>query len=73
MRLVKGPGGEMVDARKIAGWVTASDGSREVCPRCEGRAFIQLGEVSAARGHFMNVSLFWPSNRMSARSNASGP
>ena len=36
----------MVDARRIAGWVTAPDGSRAVCPRCEGRAFIRLGEVS---------------------------
>ena len=45
MRLVRGPGGQMMDARKISGWVTAPDGSRVVCPRCEGRAFIQLGEV----------------------------
>ena len=35
----------MMDARRIAGWVTAPDGSRAVCPRCEGRAFIRLGEV----------------------------
>lgn len=45
VRLVRGPGGQMVDARRIAGWVTAPDGSRAVCPRCEGRAFIRLGEV----------------------------
>ena len=43
--LVKGPGGQMVDARKIMGWVAAPDGTRVVCPRCEGRAFIRLGEV----------------------------
>ena len=35
----------MVDARRIAGWVTAPDGRRAVCPRCEGSAFIRLGEV----------------------------
>ena len=35
----------MVDARKIMGWVAAPDGTRVVCPRCEGRAFVRLGEV----------------------------
>jgi hypothetical protein len=45
VRLVKGPGGKMVDARKIMGWVAAPDGTRVVCPRCEGQAFIRLGEV----------------------------
>ena len=45
MRLVKGPGGRMVDARKLAGWVTMPDGERAVCPRCEGEAFIRLNGV----------------------------
>lgn len=48
MRLVRGPGGQMVDARRISGWITAPDGSRAVCPRCEGTAFIRLGEVRDA-------------------------
>jgi len=62
----------MVDARKIAGWVTAPDGSRVVCPRCEGRAFISLGEVSAAWDHFTDVGTSWPRYRFPARSNAPG-
>ena len=45
VRLVRGPRGQMMDARKVMGWVAAADGSRAVCPRCEGRAFIRLSEV----------------------------
>lgn len=45
VRLVKGPRGQMMDARKVMGWITAADGSRAVCPRCEGAAFIRLSEV----------------------------
>lgn len=45
MRLVRGPGGRMVDASRILGWVTSPDGRRAVCPRCEGQGFIRLGEV----------------------------
>ena len=45
VRLVRGPGGRMVDARKLAGWVTAPDGRQMPCPRCEGEAFIRLNGV----------------------------
>ena len=35
----------MVDARKVAGWVTTPDGQRLPCPRCEGEAFLRLNGV----------------------------
>ena len=56
VRLVKGPRGQMMDARKVMGWVTAADGSRAVCPRCEGRAFIRLSEV---RGPWCGLRSLW--------------
>lgn len=45
VRLVKGPGGQMMDASKVAGWVVLPDGQRTVCPRCQGAAFIRLDDV----------------------------
>ena len=38
----------MVDARKLAGWVTAPDGHQMPCPRCEGDAFIRLDGVGTS-------------------------
>ncbi len=44
---MRGPKGEMMDARRVAGWVTLPDGQRTVCPRCEGQAFIRAKGVSS--------------------------
>jgi hypothetical protein len=55
VRLVRGPGGRMVDARKVAGWIAGPDGQRIVCPRCEGEAFIRINGVRACICFFVDV------------------
>jgi hypothetical protein len=44
IRMIRLPGGRLVDPRTVKGWVILPDGRKIVCGRCGGRAILKRGD-----------------------------